>query len=155
MLELCMTYRVQNVTGVYLPRITFLQKVCVRAWTGREGIYHADGSTDTKGEGKTVYVAATGKVYHTDPYCTHLKLSIREVGAQTVGQLRNKSGEKYHACERCHAGSAGSVYITGEGNRYHGSLSCSGLKRTVEEVLQEDCDLRPCSKCAESYLYVE
>ena len=35
-LELRMTYRVQNVTGVYLPRITFLQKVCVRAWTGRE-----------------------------------------------------------------------------------------------------------------------
>ena len=154
-LELRMTYRVQNVTGVYLPRITFLQKVCVRAWTGREGIYYADGSTDTKGEGKTVYVAATGKVYHTDSHCTHLKLSIREVGAQTVGQLRNKSGEKYHACERCHAGSAGSVYITGEGNRYHGSLSCSGLKRTVEEVLQEDCDLRPCSKCAEPYLYVE
>lgn len=154
-LELRMTYRVQNVTGIYLPRITFLQKVCVRAWTGREGIYHADGSTDAKGEGKTVYVAATGKVYHTDPYCTHLKLSIREVGAQMVGQLRNKSGEKYHACERCHAGSAGSVYITGEGNRYHGSLACSGLKRTVEEVLQEDCDLRPCSKCAEPYLYVE
>lgn len=155
MLELRMTYRVQNVTGIYLPRITFLQKVCVRAWTGREGIYHADGSTDAKGEGKTVYVAATGEVYHTDPYCTHLKLSIREVGARMVGQLRNKSGEKYHACERCHAGSAGSVYITGEGNRYHGSLSCSGLKRTVEEVLQEDCDLRPCSKCAEPYLYVE
>ncbi|MBD8948918.1 MAG: pilus assembly protein, partial [Blautia obeum] len=63
-----------------------------------------------------------------------------------VGQLRNKSGEKYHACERCRAGSAGSVYITGEGNRYHGSLSCSGLKRTVEEVLQKDCGLRPCSK---------
>lgn len=154
-LELRMTYRVQNVTGVYLPRITFLQKVCVRAWSRERRNISCRWKHRRKREGKTVYVAATGKVYHTDPYCTHLKLSIREVGARMVGQLRNKSGEKYHACERCHAGSAGSVYITGEGNRYHGSLSCSGLKRTVEEVLQEDCDLRPCSKCAEPYLYVE
>ena len=147
-LELRMTYQVQKVAGVYLPRITFLQKVRVRAWTGREGIYHVDGSTGTKGEGGTVYVAVTGKVYHTDPSCTHLKLSIREVNAQTVGQLRNKNGEKYHACERCHAEHVGGVYITGEGNRYHSSLSCSGLKRTVEEVSLEDCDLRPCRKCA-------
>ena len=143
-----MTYRVKGVAGAFLPRITFLQTVRVRAWTGREGIYYADGSAGSKEGGRTVYVAATGKVYHTDPSCTHLKLSIREVNARPVGQLRNKSGEKYHACERCHTGSSGSVYITGEGNRYHGSLSCSGLKRTVEEVLQEDCALRPCRKCA-------
>lgn len=147
-LEIRMTYRVRGMAGVYLPHVTFLQKVRVRAWTGREGIYLADGNEGTKAGGRTVYVAVTGKVYHTDPSCTHLKLSIREVNARTVGQLRNKNGGKYHACERCHSGSTGSVYITGEGNRYHSSLSCSGLKRTVEEVSQEDCDLRPCRKCA-------
>lgn len=146
-IELRMTYQVQGIAGVYLPRITFLQKVCVRTWTGRDGIYSADGSIGTGADGRVVYVAATGTVYHADPDCTHLKLSIREVDAQTVGRLRNKNGEKYHACERCPAGGGESVYITGEGNRYHNSLSCSGLKRTVEEVRQTDCDLRPCSKC--------
>lgn len=147
-LELRMTYQVQGIAGIYLTQITFLQKVRVRTWTGRDGIYGADGSAGTGADEKTVYVAVTGTVYHVDPDCTHLKLSIREVNAQTVGELRNKSGEKYHACERCPTGSGGTVYITGEGNRYHSSLSCSGLKRTVEEVRQGDCDLRPCSKCA-------
>lgn len=73
-LELRMTYRVQNVTGVYLPRITFLQKACVRAWTGREGIYYADGSTDTKGEGKTVYVAGDreGLPYRSALYASEI-----------------------------------------------------------------------------------
>lgn len=146
-LELRMTGLVQGMAGRYLPRIPILQKVRVRVWTGRKGIYGADGDVRTEQGGKMVYVTATGTVYHRDPSCTHLKLSIREVDRQSVSKLRNKSGEKYHACERCSAGSSDRVYITGEGNRYHSSLACSGLKRTVEEIPQEECHLRACSKC--------
>jgi hypothetical protein len=76
-------------------------------------------------------------------------LSIREVDSEALGTLRNRSGEIYHACEYCGGGEMGScVYITNEGNRYHNSLSCSGLKRTVTEITRADAkNMKPCSKC--------
>ena len=94
-----------------------------------------------------VYITETGLVYHRDYHCTHLDLSIRMVSSEEVKRLRNKSGGKYHTCERCKGGTGG-VYITDTGNRYHSSLSCSGLKRTVYAVpLSEIAGKRACSKC--------
>lgn len=126
----------------------------VRAWTGREG---SKGGGDP-GEGseqeqeEQVYVAETGQVYHRDPNCTHIKLTIQKVPKTALSGLRNASGGKYHCCERCGKGSGGTVYISPYGDKYHSSLECSGLKRTVRKVsLSEAEGLRPCSKCGREH----
>ncbi len=149
MIDLVLTYQIRSPVGlIKLPGSFFLQRARVRAWTGRES---GDGD-DAEGDGadgEYVYVTETGSVYHDDPNCTHLKLSIREVDEAELGDLRNKSGGKYHKCERCGGAAVdGKVFITNEGDRYHSSLSCSGLKRTVRQVSKEELgDMRACSKC--------
>ena len=150
--DLVLTYQIRSpMTVVKLPGNFFIQRARVRAWTGRtpptQGGKEEDGE-DT--DGACVYVTETGSVYHEDPDCTHLKLSIREVDAGALGMLRNNGGGIYHACERCGGLSEnGRVYITKEGDRYHNSLSCSGLKRTVHQVPKEELgSMRPCSKCS-------
>ncbi len=122
------------------------QRFYVRTWTGRST--DQDFKWNQKGkETPVVYVARNGEVYHTDPECTHIRLSVRSVPDSQLEKLRNEGGEKYHACELCGGGS-GTVYITDFGNRYHGSLQCSGLKRSILEIPAAELDgLRPCSRC--------
>ncbi len=152
--------QILDLVGTFQPAHTFtilpvtkvksIFRTRVRAWTGRTGSLSGD-ETDGDGEEEqeeTVYVAETGQVYHRDPECTHIRLSIRTVPRGQLKGLRNVSGGKYHACERCGAGKGGSVYISPYGDKYHSSLKCSGLKRTVSSVSLSDAgDLRPCSKC--------
>lgn len=149
MIDLVMTYQIRSPFQIIrLPGYFFLQRANVRAWTGRLAGQDGTGSREKSAGEETVYVTETGSVYHENPECTHLKLSIREVDRDMLGRLRNNGGGKYHACERCGGGTGGSVYITNEGDRYHSSLTCSGLKRTVREVTREEAGhMRACSKC--------
>ena len=97
-----------------------------------------------------MYVTATGSVYHEDTECTHLKLSIRPVEKTSLSDMRNHNGAIYHACEKCGDNAGNTVYITNEGNRYHSSLSCSGLKRTVKQITREEASqMRACKKCGQ------
>lgn len=150
MIDLVLTYQIRSPIGIIkLPGNFFLQRARVRAWTGRI-LPDSDGGKDGEDtDGDYVYVAATGTVYHEDADCTHLKLSIRAVDVEALDTLRNNNGAIYHGCEKCTSGLHGStVYITDEGNRYHSSLNCSGLKRTVRQVSREELNgMRSCSKC--------
>lgn len=116
-------------------------------WNG----YGISGGGVSQPETCTVYVTETGTVYHSDRGCTHLQLSVRQVSASVVDALRNQDGGRYHACEKCARGGApGILYITDEGNRYHYSNGCSGLKRTVSAMTKEEAvsaGYRPCSRC--------
>lgn len=148
-IDLVLTYQLRSPFGIVkLPGNFFIQRARVRAWTGRT-LPGDDGTDKGEADGTYVYVTETGSVYHDDPDCTHLRLSIRLVDGGSIDALRNKSGEKYHACEKCgDLSPKGMVYITNEGNRYHSSLGCSGLKRTVRQVSKDDAGrLRACSKC--------
>ncbi len=118
----------------------------VRAWTGRSE--NDDGSE--LGKHRYVYITETGSVYHTSSECTHLNLSIKAVSQGEIGHLRNQNKGRYHACEKCVGNSqrADTVYITDEGDRFHNSVNCSGLKRTVKMVDTEDVrGMRECSRC--------
>lgn len=141
--ELSARYKIRiPVPMFHIAMLSFEDKLPVKVWNGYE-----KGGFGAKDEGM-VYVTETGLVYHKDYHCTHLDLSIRMVQSGEVNGFRNKSGGKYHACERCGGGGGGGIYITDTGDRYHSSLSCSGLKRTVYAVpLSEAAGKRACSKC--------
>lgn len=116
------------------------------AWVGYDGATCTSAETD---EDPIVYVTRTGTVYHTDISCRYLNPSTRSVAAGSVGNLRNKDGAIYHACELCGAGAGvGSVYVTEYGNRYHSDLYCSGIRRDIQAIhLSEVGGRGPCSVC--------
>ncbi len=119
------------------------ERLKVKAWTGRyPGFDSASGA-------EMVYVADYGVVYHKSLTCSYLELSVRGVTTSNVASERNQSGGRYYPCEKCdHIVPGRMVYLTDYGNRYHTSLSCSGLKRSVNLVsLQELSGLGGCSKC--------
>ena len=119
------------------------ESLMVKGWCG----YEKTGWNLQSEE--TVYVTETGMVYHLDSSCNYLDLSIRSVSAESLDTIRNKNQGIYHACESCGKNPAkDSVYVTDYGDRYHHSLSCSGLKRTVYAIpLSEAVGKGVCTKC--------
>lgn len=118
----------------------------VKGWTG----YENGRSLQDEEDEKIVYITDTASVYHMKYNCAYLKLSIHYVETKEMKEMRNDSGGKYHACEKCIAFSdaVGGYYITEYGGKYHSSLSCSGLKRTIYAVpLKEVKGKGGCSKC--------
>lgn len=116
----------------------------VRAWTGYQpmGMEAADDSI--------VYITDYGSVYHEDYQCRYLQLTIRYIPITELSGVRNLDGGIYRACEKCvHADTMIGVYVTEYGNKYHNSLNCSGLKRSIRVVKKSEVMGRgACSKCA-------
>ncbi len=114
-----------------------------KGWSG----YEEEGFGDGKQE--MVYVTETGVVYHRKRNCPYLDLTIRTETADRVKDLRNQDHGRYYPCERC-ADSRRTpwVYVTDYGDRYHCSLACSGLKRTIYTIpLSEAAGKGACAKC--------
>ena len=130
-----------------LSEVAVYNHVKVHAWTGTE--YQDNGGEQGETE-QMVYVTESGSVYHRKLGCRYLKVSIQQVAGSGISSMRNSYGEKYAACESCSRGqkSAGSVYVTSTGNRYHNQETCSGLKRTVKLVkLSQAGSMHACSSC--------
>lgn len=130
------------------------QKVHTRAFVGQEMKNCQSESNITEQEelkdNTIVYVTESGTVYHRSEDCTHLKLSITNVSKEDLASARNENGGKYKSCEKCvKKGTENNYYyITKDGDKYHNSLSCSGLKRTVHSVYYSQVkDKRKCSRC--------
>ncbi|MGN0465652.1 MAG: hypothetical protein ACI4F9_04790 [Lachnospiraceae bacterium] len=121
--------------GIY--EVSTTAKTEQKAFTG----YH-----NTSGE--YVYVAKSGTVFHTNRKCPHIALSIVKV-YDTQKYISGKGG--YIACERCtkrYGEPSSYFYITTYGQKYHTSLQCSGLKRTIQKIkLGEVKGLGKCLKC--------
>ena len=127
-----------------IPVISREETLRVKGWTG-----YAAGAEDL-GQDAVVYVTDYGLVYHKSMNCTYLELSLQAVRASEIESLRSESGAKYYPCEFCGEGpiTAGRVYITDYGNRFHTSLDCSKVKRNIYAVpLDEVYGLGGCSKC--------
>ncbi len=105
---------------------------------------------DTASEEEIVYVTENGTVYHLSRNCTHLLLSVREVAYSAVEELKNQWGRSYGACDRCAKGEAPeNVFVTDEGECFHYSDGCAGLKRTVKAIPLQEAVMtyRLCSRC--------
>jgi len=156
MIDLVLHYTVKI---PYLPGenigIHLVSRCRIKAWTGFE---KKGKKEETKTDEKIVYITETGNVYHTNINCSHLKLSIEEVPFNNIDYLRNQSGGKFYACERCVRKNGNNlitgkekIYITKTGDSYHCDKSCSGLKRTVSEIpISQVGERSKCKRCTQS-----
>lgn len=123
------------------------EEVKVRKWNG----YQSENAAGEEEEETFVYVTPHGTVYHTDRSCHYLDLSTRSIPEGSVRAARNKDGGCYYPCEICGRRSGSGVfYITDYGTSYHTSLSCSGLRRSVQMIKKSEAEAEgkgPCSKC--------
>ena len=132
-----------------LPALEFDCRGRVRPWVGRDP---EEGETAAEDAPVLVYMTEHGEVYHTTSRCSHLSLSIRRVPGNALEHLRNAHGEVYRPCEKCvgNGGISPLVLVTDQGDCYHNSLECSGLKRGVRLVEQDSLEGIPCcSRCQE------
>jgi len=148
-IDIVLRYQVHVPIGLPgLQKLSFIQRSRRHAWIGDGGAgSHGSGNGS---EEEKLYITENGTVYHLYEDCSHIKLSIKTVPAEALSGLRNENGGKYYPCERCNREGhyKGTVYITEDGNRYHVSLSCSGLKRQVRTVLAESVpESQICSRC--------
>lgn len=116
----------------------------VRAWTG----YDNTQSEHLHAEEEIVYITSEGEVYHRDRSCKHLNIKVLTAYRDKISEIRNKDGGKYYACEFCDSRQGAVVYVTEYGDRYHGNIGCSRLKRDVYPVpLSEVGGRRLCATC--------
>ena len=117
-----------------------------RKWIGYDVINESAGNE----EEEWVYITPSGEAYHRNPNCSYLNPKIYSAVSSQIGEYRNLSGEIYRQCESCkHITLTGICFYTEYGNRYHATLKCSGLKRTINTVQLSEVEGRHlCSKCA-------
>lgn len=154
----CTSSALSSVTGIYRVKVKYKvelpfpvfhpkpvpmeESICVKGWVGYSGTGFSNSS-------KTVYVTENGAVYHLDYHCSYLHPKIKAVQYKKLSNMRNMDGGKYYPCEHCmKQGKGETVFITEYGNRYHSSLKCSGLKRTIYSIpIEEAVGKGICSKC--------
>ncbi|MEG1846851.1 MAG: hypothetical protein RRX92_01295 [Lachnospiraceae bacterium] len=147
MIDIVADYKVHSAMPIMgLGQMKMANRCRMRAWTGYDNTNAGESGRLAE---SMVYVTESGSVYHSNRNCTHLTLSIQSASYHHIEKYRNQEGEKYHACESCGKETPGAVvYITGQGNRYHTSLHCSGIKRTVRLIpLSQVGGKGPCSRC--------
>ena len=139
MVDVVLSYKVRIPFTIYKWRVT--QRAKTKDWTG----------VDLTKSNEIVYITKYGKVYHRSKECKHLVITVNEVTLAKAHLLRNKGGHKYTRCSYCvkrELSEISSVFITPEGDRFHSSLDCLGLTRSVMEVDIKDVgNKKPCSSC--------
>lgn len=116
-------------------------------WIGYD-LSQGDTSSGTEKE-EMVYITRSGTAYHKQRECVYLNPSIRMMDISQAQNAQNSEGKPYTACSVC-GGDSQLVYVTEDGARYHSTVTCSSLKRSVESVtLQEavESGRHACSRC--------
>lgn len=122
-----------------VKEISLVSQNVFRKWTGNRG---------STVEDDWVYITPNGTVYHTRVDCSSLELSVKKGTVDSITQLRGKDGQKYYPCTQCEERQVGTIYYTDYGTLYHGDLSCSALKRTIQKVsIRQVEGRRLCSYC--------
>lgn len=81
-----------------LPKMITCNQVKVHAWVGKT--YEDTGENQENIE-NMVYISESGSVYHKNPGCSYLNVSLRQVSGSSILSMNNAHGEHYTACETC------------------------------------------------------
>lgn len=153
MVDLSKTYTCKlPVSLVPVPGIPISVRARIHTWTGREKSEQSDENGNDPSGDELVYVTENGEVYHTSSKCTYLDLSIYDVRQSELSSQRNVYGGRYHSCEKCGSGTTktDTFYVTEKGDKYHVSLSCGGLTRTIKLVKKSEVgNAHLCSRCGD------
>ena len=142
-ITLCATYRVNLPIRMFSDKGIFLyQTKSARIWNGYD-------PKEDSGDDIYVYVTPYGKAYHRSKSCPYINPSIRGVSLSKVPDMKNSGGGKYKICPMCKRDVSDTVYVTSWGECYHGSISCSGLKRTITMIKLSEAEEKyhACPKC--------
>ena len=112
-----------------------------RTWRGYSAIQLAEMIGVNR---QTISMYENGKL-DSPEFPTIQKISEANFRKQASGIWDN-----YTACSTCkNKERYGYVYITEDGTKYHNTLSCKNLRRTIERVLLEEVNSRKiCSRCS-------
>lgn len=153
-IDVVITYTIKlDVPLIPFMKFKMVQRCAQRGFVGTEERMTNLGKEDQEQSGgqEDVYISATGTVYHLNKSCTHLKLNIRITGVTALSEERNEYGGRYKPCELCTEGKGiirEEIYVTSDGDRYHYTIDCSGLKRTILTIAKKDVGNRSlCSRC--------
>ena len=136
------------VSAFPLPKIRVPVRARVRAWTGKGSGTLSGNDGIPASDTDIVYVTDYESVYHTDPSCTHLTLSVKTVPYSRISALRNVYGARYKKCDGFPKGYSGPVYYTDKGDRYYPSPDFAGITRHVRIVKKTDVPgLTVCQRC--------
>lgn len=129
------------------PAAAVVNGCVMHKWIGYDLSRESGGETDDREE--LVYITQSGTVYHRERSCKYLNPSIQLISRDRAQNGENENGKRYTACQIC--GGAGElVYVTAGGERYHNTVTCSGLKRTIRSVTLEEAitaGRHACSGC--------
>lgn len=137
-----------DIVKTYVVKIPYInkgirikQRSLLRDWTGYDITQNID----------MVYITKNGRVYHTSKSCSHLSVNISKNLYGELNIIRNSYGKKYSKCSMCvkdKLASVSSIFVTKDGNKYHTSLTCSGLVRYIISVDKSKVENMPeCSSC--------
>ena len=150
-IRIFVSYAFQPDSGVFhWGGIPVKQQVVARGFGGAGRTPAPQRPEEEQDDENVVYVADNATVFHRKADCTYLKITVRTVSAEQLPKERNSSGGKYYACEYCGDSPAIIYYIAEYGDRYHTTVSCRSLRRSVSEISEEEAlerGLRACSKC--------
>ena len=145
-IDIKLTYQVSPDFAVPgFPSVRLANRYYARAWTG-----YCVSEEEEEQATEYVYVTVYGQVFHVKLDCSYLKRTIEALQVSSIGSRRNDAGEQYTICEYCGKfGCQETIYITPTGNKYHFTLSCPSLKRTITLLVRTEAEknYRPCSRC--------
>lgn len=143
--DLVVNYRVQLPFSFGLEAsFPIVQRCRICVWTGESEAGHE------KEKEEMVYITQNGTVYHKTSDCSHIKLTITSITSEQLDSARNSNGGKYKPCDKCASSGLTTdvCYITSDGDKYHNSLNCSGLKRSVIQVpVSQVKNKHACTRC--------
>lgn len=142
-LQLVAAYQIE-IPFFSIADIRIKQQAHRRIWYGED----TSGKSTKKNGSNSVYITENGSVYHLYADCDYIDVKLWAVTGAEVSKLRNADGSLYYPCESCKPDSAGTVYITTYGTRYHKLKQCKAIEKNPISVSKEEVSNRKlCSKC--------
>ena len=122
-------------------------------WTGLKGKLKSNRAGDGRGESdeEMVYVGRDMGRYHRLRDCHYISNDYRAVPLEEAKTMKDADYHRLTACGTCkeYIVEGGIVYVTPNGQHYHGSTDCKAMVSYVRKVARSEVEhLGECSYCS-------